>query len=285
MTARKDPSLKSDPVRKALAEQLRRNDLSMKHASTAIGRNPAYLHQYLTRGFPTVLGFRDSEKLAELLGCSAEALRHKTVPPRKPVKRKPRASPPPGAPHCPIPEVAVGAATGALDKELARETARWYLPEAMLRHEGGANPDNLKILKVRGNSMEPDMREGDRVIVDTARRQPAIGSCSCSRTAPVSWSSGWRRCAMPIRCACACSPPTPITRPTPALPRRPASSARSCGPSNACERTETAKMNSSSLCRTARASDARPDCAVGCMDRRTHISEMGGLSGMTATAI
>ena len=175
MTARKDPSLKCDPVRKALAEQLRRNDLSMKHASTAIGRNPAYLHQYLTRGFPTVLGFRDSEKLAELLGCSAEALRHKTVPARKPAKRKPRASPPPGAPNCPIPEVAVEAATGALDEELARETARWYLPEAMLRHEGGANPDNLKILKVRGNSMEPEMREGDRVVVDTARRQPAMG--------------------------------------------------------------------------------------------------------------
>ena len=147
----------------------------MKHASLAIGRNPAYLHQYLTRGYPSVLGFRDSETLAELLGCGAEALRHKTVPPRKPVKRKPRASPPPGAPHCPIPEVAVEAATGALDEVLARETARWYLPEAMLRHEGGANPDNLKILKVRGNSMEPEMREGDRVVVDTARRQPTIG--------------------------------------------------------------------------------------------------------------
>ena len=175
MPARKDSSLRNDPVRKALAEQLRRNDLSMKHASIAIGRNPAYLHQYLTRGYPSVLGFRDSETLAELLGCDAEALRHKTVPPRKPVKRKPRASPPPGAPHCPIPEVAVEAVTGALDEEWARETARWYLPEAMLRHEGGANPDNLKILKVRGNSMEPEMREGDRVVVDTARRQPAIG--------------------------------------------------------------------------------------------------------------
>ena len=44
-----------------------------------------------------------------------------------------------------------------------------------LRHECGANRDNLKILKVRGNSMEPEMREGDRVVVDTARRQPAIG--------------------------------------------------------------------------------------------------------------
>ena len=114
MPARKDSSLRNDPVRKALAEQLRRNDLSMKHASLAIGRNPAYLHQYLTRGYPSVLGFRDSETLAELLGCGAEALRHKTVPPRKPVKRKPRASPPPGAPHCPIPEVAVEAVTGAL---------------------------------------------------------------------------------------------------------------------------------------------------------------------------
>ena len=33
----------------------------------------------------------------------------------------------------------------------------------------------MRILKVRGNSMEPEMREGDRVVVDTARTVPATG--------------------------------------------------------------------------------------------------------------
>ena len=45
----------------------------------------------------------------------------------------------------------------------------------MVRHEGDADPDALRILKVRGNSMEPEMRDGDRLVVDTARRTPATG--------------------------------------------------------------------------------------------------------------
>ena len=44
-----------------------------------------------------------------------------------------------------------------------------------MRHEGDAEPDALRILRVRGNSMEPELREGDRIVVDTARRLPAPG--------------------------------------------------------------------------------------------------------------
>ena len=45
----------------------------------------------------------------------------------------------------------------------------------MVRHEGDAEPEALRILRVRGNSMEPELREGDRIVVDTARRVPAPG--------------------------------------------------------------------------------------------------------------
>ena len=38
-----------------------------------------------------------------------------------------------------------------------------------------AAPENLRILRVRGNSMEPEMREGDRLVVDVSRRVPATG--------------------------------------------------------------------------------------------------------------
>ena len=68
----------------------------------------------------------------------------------------------PGAPVAAIPEIAVeaGAGAGAL---------------AMLRYEDGAAPENVRILRVRGNSMEPEMREGDRIVVDVSRRLPATG--------------------------------------------------------------------------------------------------------------
>ena len=83
-----------DPFRERLRELLRHNALSMKRASNAIGRNPAYLHQYLTREQPRVLGQRDTEALAKLLHCNPKELRHHTVPPRKRAKRQRRRPPP-----------------------------------------------------------------------------------------------------------------------------------------------------------------------------------------------
>ena len=59
------------------------------------------------------------------------------------MRRSWRFSPPqaPGAPLADAPEMAVeaAAAAGALNGEHVVEIARWYLPEAMLRHEGGAD--------------------------------------------------------------------------------------------------------------------------------------------------
>ena len=90
-------SMPTDPFRERLRDLLRRNDFSMKRASTAIGRNPAYLHQYLTREQPRVLGQRDTEALAKLLHCKPEELRHPTIPPRKRARRQ-RRRPPAGVP-------------------------------------------------------------------------------------------------------------------------------------------------------------------------------------------
>ena len=33
----------------------------------------------------------------------------------------------------------------------------------------------MRIVKVRGTSMEPELKEGDRLVIDTARRVPAAG--------------------------------------------------------------------------------------------------------------
>ena len=170
--------MECDPVREKIKDLLRRRDLNMRQASVHIGRNVTYLQQFLARGQPKVLGYRDSEKLAQLLGCEADELRHETVPRRRPSKRKPRG--PAGLPGMPISairevEVEASAGPGALAEEFVTEKARWFLPDAMIRYEGDASPDNLSILRVRGDSMEPELREGDRLMVDTARRVPATG--------------------------------------------------------------------------------------------------------------
>ena len=171
--------MQRDPLRQKIKDLLWKRGLTMKEASAAIGRSPSYMHQFLERGTPAALNYSDSEKLAGLLGCDAGELRPAEAPRRKPQKRG-RRTPPgalPGAPLAAIPEMAVEAAAGAgaLSEEFTAEKARWYLPESMIRHEAGADPAGLRILRVRGNSMEPEMHDGDRIVVDIARRVPATG--------------------------------------------------------------------------------------------------------------
>ena len=168
--------MKPDPFRTRLRELLRRNGLNMRQASLAIGRNHSFLQQYLTREHPRVLRHGDSEALANLLGCEPGELRHPVVPPRRPAKRQ-RRRPPAGTPVAEIPEL-VGSAAGAClahNEAVPRESPRWYLPDAMLRQDTGANPGNLRIVRVRGGAMEPLLSGGDRLVIDTARTRPTTG--------------------------------------------------------------------------------------------------------------
>ena len=168
-----------DPVRQKIKDLMWKNGLNMREASLSIGRNPAYMHQFLERGIPKALTFQDSTALAGRLGCDAAELRHKTIPKRKTWTRKPREKaatiPAAGLAFVPEMEVEAAAGPGALNEEFVSEKARWYLPEGMIRHEADAKPEGLRIMRVRGNSMEPDMNEDDRIVVDTARRVPATG--------------------------------------------------------------------------------------------------------------
>ena len=86
--------MERDPVRQKLKDLLWKRGLTMAAASVALGRNRAYMHQYLERGLPKVLNYPDSVTLGELLDCDPAELRHETVPKRKP-RRGRGASPRP----------------------------------------------------------------------------------------------------------------------------------------------------------------------------------------------
>ena len=172
----------NDPVRTRIRELLWKRELNMRQASTAIGRNVSYLHGFLERGSPKVLSHRDAETLATLLDCDAADLHHTERPPRRKRQAASRARQSGGPADSPTPlaavpevEVHASAGPGALADDYVAETARWFLPEGMIRHEGGAAPDAVRLLRVRGVSMEPELSEGDRLIVDTSRKVPAAG--------------------------------------------------------------------------------------------------------------
>ncbi len=173
--------MEPDPVRQKIRDLLWKRGLNMRETSLAIGRNVSYLHGFLERGSPRVLSHQDAAKLAGLLDCKAQDLHHAERPPRRKragtEKPRPREMQQGPAPLAPVPEVDVEASAGpgALADEFVAERARWFLPEGMIRYEGGAAPGAIRVLRVRGESMEPELSEGDRLIVDTARRRPETG--------------------------------------------------------------------------------------------------------------
>ena len=168
--------MERDPVRETVRRLLRQNGIAMREASLAMGRNASYLQQFLTRGSPATLRRRDRVVLAGLLDCSPSDL-WPADPPEGEVPAGSEAVSSSGSSLVSVPEieVAVAAGGGAITQDDPPEVTRWSLPEAMLRHEGGSAPGSLRILRARGDSMEPLVGEGDRLIVDISRRVPVTG--------------------------------------------------------------------------------------------------------------
>jgi phage repressor protein C with HTH and peptisase S24 domain len=64
-----------DVVRKLILEKLQELGLTMSEASLKIGKNHAYLQQFLKRGYPLELPEKSRIPLAQLLGVSEDVLR------------------------------------------------------------------------------------------------------------------------------------------------------------------------------------------------------------------
>lgn len=83
-----------DAVRKLIRDKLEELGLTMSEASQRIGRNHAYLQQFLKRGVPAELGEREREQLAELLSVPQSALRGTSEPlPKREYVKAPTAGP------------------------------------------------------------------------------------------------------------------------------------------------------------------------------------------------
>lgn len=122
--------------------------------SRMLGRNPAYIQQFVRRGVPKRLGEAERRKLARyfsiseaLLGGPAE---DEPVGGLVPVKRSPvRASAGPGA----IPYDEAGKAYFAFD-------------ESWLKGLTSSPSGRLSIIRVEGDSMAPTLNAGDDILVD-----------------------------------------------------------------------------------------------------------------------
>lgn len=170
-----------DPVRTRVLKLIEDRDTDLKNASLKIGKNAAYLHQFVFRGTPKVLPEDAREELAKYLGVEEAKLRHREVPARKP-RSKPNAPDddaavvparvPDGFIGIPEIDVRASAGPGAFHEGLEETKVTWLFPEAIVRHEFRAPPNELRMITVDGDSMEPLLSSGDRILIDTSQRVP-----------------------------------------------------------------------------------------------------------------
>ena len=174
-----------DPTRLRVMKLIQQRRTDLKKASLAIGRNAAYLQQYLYRGIPKTLPEDAREALAAFLEVPEESLRpakkesasEATLPA---LPSAVTAAPPlalaaavPGFAQVPELDVRASAGHGAFHEGDEEIKAVWMFPDAVIRHELRARSANLRIITIDGDSMEPLLASGDRVLVDTAQRVPA----------------------------------------------------------------------------------------------------------------
>lgn len=171
-----------DPIRLRLLRLVKNKGSDLKNVSIAIGRNAAYLHQFVYRGTPKALDEQTRATLAACLDCSEEDLRHPVIPRRKPRSRKVRDEDGglsgrgqralDGFSAIAEIDVRASAGPGAFHEGLEEAKETWLFPDPVIRHEFRARAADLRMITVDGDSMEPLISSGDRILIDTSQRVP-----------------------------------------------------------------------------------------------------------------
>lgn len=138
--------------RQALASAAAARGESLAALSRLLGRNEAYLQQFVARGTPRRLAEDDRRKLARYLGIADAALGG------------------PGAEGMvAIARVDAGASAGPGRAVGTERRSEMLLDPGLLRRLG-VRADMASTIRVEGVSMAPTLCDGDEILVDRARR-------------------------------------------------------------------------------------------------------------------
>ncbi|EGD58982.1 putative phage repressor [Novosphingobium nitrogenifigens DSM 19370] len=159
----------------------RERGVSLSALSGMIGRNAAYLQQFVRKGSPRKLEENDRRTLAMFFGVDESELGAPAANEVAVVQSGGRlafarngsarsASRPVEAEWVDIPRLALGASAGpgtlALDEA---ESGRLRFSQRWLRTLG-LDPGQLSVIEVAGDSMEPTLHDGDEILVDRSPR-------------------------------------------------------------------------------------------------------------------
>lgn len=150
-----DMSDMAEDAREALERLIEGRGEDYSALSRLIGRNAAYVQQFIKRGTPKRLAEADRRILARYFGVSEQLLGG---------LGEGEASD-----HVAIPQLDVGASAGpgAVPGEERAQSHIAFDPK-WLRRLGAGDGSQLSIIRVEGDSMSPTLADGDEILVDRA---------------------------------------------------------------------------------------------------------------------
>lgn len=180
--------------RKVLLELVKRANTDLKAVSGQLGKNHAYLQQYIARGTPRVLSDKVRQNLGRILGVDPNVFLEEHDPKRielnhmasKSASKAITASEKPSAKQVqPIAREERNRHYGNMCHiaeydmfhflkygKKAKPLSFWGLPREYVEHYT-AEPDNLALICVCGDGMAPEYQDGDYVLVDLASKHPS----------------------------------------------------------------------------------------------------------------
>jgi phage repressor protein C with HTH and peptisase S24 domain len=152
-----------DDARRALDELIQKRGCNYSEISRLLGRNAAYIQQFIRRGSPKQLDEQDRAVLARFFGVDEKVL---GAPAR-------RTGPVVELALVPILDVEASAGHGAL-AEMESKSSQFGFDEKWLGRLTSSKASNLSIIAVLGDSMEPTLHDGDEVMIDLADGQARL---------------------------------------------------------------------------------------------------------------
>lgn len=149
-------------IRANLERLIRERGEDFASLSRLIGRNSAYIQQFIKRGVPKKLDEDDRRVLAQYFGVDEAMLGGpRTTTPRASERGRDMGD------LILVPRLEVGASAGpgALGAE-DRVRTRLAFQSGWLRELVGGNPTGLSMIAVEGDSMAPTLSNGDEILVD-----------------------------------------------------------------------------------------------------------------------
>ncbi|NWK95115.1 peptidase S24 [Sphingobium lactosutens] len=151
----------SQDARTALDRLIADSGENYADLSRLIGRNPAYIQQFIKRGTPRKLDEDDRRVLARFFGVPEAMLggaSAEDVPPPARLRTAPAV--------VSVPRLALGASAGSGTLDEDERAAGVMAFDARWLRQLGVRPQRVSIIRVDGESMAPTLSDGDDIMVD-----------------------------------------------------------------------------------------------------------------------